>query len=180
MDQLANFSLGVITWLMNFYSSTFFAVIKFIIGIYTVVVFADIVLLLYQRGLSVNIKEARLGMNIPHELVRKKAKNKLRQKWESIKKRLETGEESQYKIAIIEADDLIDDLIKRMAYPGADMAERIENINPGQIENIEDIKKAHLVRNRIVHDESFAVTKEQAQEVIAIYDEFLKYHEVVD
>jgi hypothetical protein len=67
-----------------------------------------------------------------------------------------------------------------MAFPGADPAERLAGINSGQIENIEDIKKAHLVKNRIIHDESFALTKEQTQEVLSIYDEFLKYHEVIE
>ena len=180
MDQLASFSLRVITWLINFYNSTFFSVIKFLLGIYTVIIFVDIVLLLYQRGLSANVRDARLGMNVPRELVKKKPKERLRQKWENIKKRLGTEDSSQYKIAIIEADDLIIDLITRMAYPGENTAERLANINPGQIENIEDIRKAHLVRNRIVHDGGFAVTKEQAEETLAIYGEFLKYHEVVD
>jgi hypothetical protein len=180
MDQVANYAQGIITGLLNFYNSTFFAFVKFIVGIYVVVVLADIVLLLFQRGLSVNIKEARLGMNMPRELVRKKSRDKFRIKWENIKKLLDSDDEAQYKIAVIKGDDLINDLIKRMAFPGADTAERLAGINSGQIENIEDIKKAHLVKNRIIHDESFALTKEQTQEVLSIYDEFLKYHEVIE
>lgn len=180
MEGLNDFSLNVITALINFYNSDIFAVIKFLIGIYTVVLFVDVVLLLIQRGLSANIKEANLGMNIPRELVRKKSKDKLRRNWEKVKEKAETREQVQIKVAIIEADDLINDLIRRMAFPGVDTTERLAGINSGQIENIEDLKKAHSVRNRIVHDEKFIITKEQADETMSAYENFLKYHEVLD
>jgi hypothetical protein len=83
-------------------------------------------------------------------------------------------------VAIIEADEIIDNLIKRMGYKGENMGERLSGINPGQIENIEDLKKAHETRNRIIHEEDFRLTKDQAEEVMKYYEDFLRYFEVLE
>ncbi|MFA6160362.1 MAG: hypothetical protein WC678_04745 [Parcubacteria group bacterium] len=156
--------------ILGFYNSTFFGIVKFILGIYAMVVLADIVLLLIQRGLSGDLRETLMGVNIPPEFVNKKGK--LRKKWNKIREGIKSSEEDNWKIAIIEADEIIDDLIRRMGYAGENMGERLAEINPGQIENIEELKKAHETRNQIIHDEAFELTKEQAEETIRYFEFF--------
>ncbi|MDO9231350.1 MAG: hypothetical protein Q7U36_02595 [bacterium] len=163
--------------ILGFYNSTFFGIVKFILGIYAVVVFADIVLLLIQRGLSGDLRETLMGVNIPPEFVSQKGK--LRKKWNKIREGIKSPEEDNWKIAIISADEIIDDLIRRMGYAGENMGERLAEITPGQIENIEELKKAHEIRNQIIHDEAFALSKEQAEETIGYFENFLKYFEVL-
>lgn len=164
--------------ILEFYNSTFFLIIKFFLGIYAAVVLADIVLLLIQRGLSGDIRDTLIGMNVPPELTTRRGG--LRKKWDKIRKHVEKGEQIGYKIAIIKADDIIDDLIKRMKYPGENMAERLSGINPGQIENIEELKIAHEIRNQIVQKEDFPLSKEKAEEVLGYYENFLRYFQVLD
>lgn len=176
MDILSSIISG---W-TDFYHSFAFSVIKFILGIYVVVVFMDIVLLLLQRSVAGDIRETLLGMNVPAEFMRKKSRDKLRIKWEKIRKEMEVGQEAQYKIGIIKADDIIMDLVRRMGYKGEDMKEVLLSIPAGQIENLEDIKKAHELKNRIIHDEKFKVSKELAEETMGTYEEFLRHHDVLD
>lgn len=178
MDNLVNFLNNSDPIILGFYHSTFFSVIKFLLGIYAIVILADIVLLLIQRGLGGDIRTTLIGMNIPAELTTRKGK--LAKKWSKIKNELERENESAWKVAIIEADNLIDDLIKKMQYPGKNMGERLEGINPGQIENIEELKQAHKVRNQIIHNESFKLSKKQAETVMGYYENFLRYFEVVN
>ncbi|MFZ2975673.1 MAG: hypothetical protein WA055_03575 [Candidatus Moraniibacteriota bacterium] len=164
--------------ILGFYNSTFFGIVKFILGIYAMVVFADIVLLLIQRGLSGDLRETLYGFNLPPELVSKK--RKLRKVWKlKVGEKMQSDKESDWKIAIISADEIINDLILRMGYAGENMGERLAEINPGQIENIEELKRAHEVRNQIIHEESFELSKEQAQETIGYFENFLKYFEVL-
>ena len=94
--------------------------------------------------------------------------------------KLKSKNESDYKVAIIEADNIIDDLIARMNYAGENMTERLDNITPGQIENIEDLRKAHDTRNRIIHDESFVLTKKEAEKTLGYYEDFLRFFMVLD
>lgn len=167
--------LGIAT---QFYNSFFFSVVKFFIGIYVIVLVVDLILLLMQRSLGSDFRETVLGINIPRELASKGGKKKLAKKWNLIRARLDTGQDAQYKVAIIEADNVIDDLVKRMGYDGKNMAERLDNIPSGQLDHIEELKKAHEIRNIIIQDDNFILDKKSAEEVMALYEEFLKYFDV--
>jgi len=162
---------------LKFYDSPGFFVIKFILGIYAIVIVADIILLLVKRGMGGNIREAIVGMNIPRELTTKKIKMKAR--WNEVVTRLKSANESEYKVAIIEADNIIDDLIRNMGYPGDNMGERLNNIPEGQLESMEELKRAHEIRNRIIHEENFQVNREYAKEILKKYETFLEEFEVL-
>jgi hypothetical protein len=174
MDILGNIGQGI----LDFYHSGFFAVIKFILGIYATVLLVDIVLLLFQRGLSGDIRGTWTGMNIPVELTTRKSR--IVKKWNAICKKMESENPSAWKVAIIEADNVIDDLIKRMGYPGENMGERLTGINPGQIENIEELKLAHDARNKIIHEEGFPLERKEAEKIMGYYENFLKYFEALE
>lgn len=176
MDQFAIVLNAIVDGIISFYNSSAMGVIKFLLGIYAAVLLADIILLLIQRGLSGDIRDTVLGMNIPSEMVSRK--DKLRKKWDKVKEKLEIENESAWKVAIIEADNLIDDLIKRMGFRGENLSERLEGINPGQIENIEELRTAHEMRNRIIHDEDFKIDKKTAKQILGYYENFLTYFEV--
>ncbi len=163
---------------LNIYRSNFFSVLKFLLGIYVSILFIDVILLLIQRGLSGDIRETFIGMNIPPEITTRK--KQLIKKWDKVRLKAQDENESVRKVAIIEADNIIDDLIKRMGYPGKNMGERLEGIIPGQIENIEELKKAHKVRNKIIHDQDFVISVQKTQEMLGYYEKFLSYCEVLN
>jgi hypothetical protein len=175
---LQNFSLEIVALAKAFYTSITFSLIKFFLEVYVIVMFIDLVLMLKQRGLGGDLRDTLVGMNIPPELGNKK--NKLRVKWAKVKEKLKSKNESDYKVAIIEADKIIDDLLARMNYAGENMGERLDNITPGQIENIEDLRTAHEIRNRIIHDESFVLTKVEAEKTFEYYEDFLRFFMVLD
>ena len=181
MESMTSFLNMLVSGLGYFlsaaYNSFFFAVVKFLIGIYVIVLLVDIVLLLYQRGVSGNVRETILGIDIPPELVSKKVQ--LRERWKKLREKLKSGDEGKYKVAIIEAEDIIDDLLARMGYAGKSFGERLDNIPEGQIESVPQLRAAHETRNKIVHDESFRLSKEDAEATLDLYGEFLSYHEVL-
>ena len=164
--------------IMDFYHSGIFAVIKFLLAIYVLVLLYDLVLLMVQRGLAGNVRKIMSGMDIPAELSTKKGKLKVR--WEKIKKRLDSDNESEYKVAVIEADNVIDDLISRLGYKGENLSERLESIPEGQLYDLGEIKEAHEIRNRIIHEEDFALSREDAKKVLGKYEHFLRHFEVLD
>jgi hypothetical protein len=170
--------MNIINLAIQFYNSLFFSVVKFFIGVYVIVLVVDLVLLLMQRGLGSDLRETVLGINIPRELASKGGKKKLVKKWGKLKSRLDTGQESQYKVAIIEADDLIDNLIMRMGYAGENMADRLDGIPTGQLEYLEELKQAHQVRNRIIHEDKFVLDRKTAEDTLALYEIFLNYFHV--
>ena len=161
-----------------FSNSPAFVFFKILAGVYVLILLTDIVLLLFQRGLGANLRQMRYGVNMPSELVNKRDKTK--ERWEKIIKRLESENVSEYKVAIIEADAMIDDLLKKMGYSGDNMGDRLAAIPSGQVAELDEIKAAHEIRNRVIHEEDFKVDKKFAHDVLEKYAHILHHFEVLD
>ena len=77
---------------------------------------------------------------------------------------------NDWKLAIIEADIILDDILKQQGYAGNSLGERLKSISSNQLSTLNDAWEAHKVRNRIAHDGAdFVLTQRVAQETIAQY-----------
>ncbi len=94
--------------------------------------------------------------------------------WAKITARLETGLESEYKLAVIEADSMLDDILKRMGFGGETLGERLEKLTAATLPNLEQIWEAHKIRNNIVHDPDYRLTLDEARRVLDIYEQALR------
>lgn len=90
--------------------------------------------------------------------------------WAKVLKRLDTGKEADYKLAVIEADGLLNDILKKMEYKGETMAKILEQINATILPNIEEIWEVHKIRNNVVHDPDYELSLEQARKILEIYE----------
>jgi len=96
---------------------------------------------------------------------------KIYKTWMKIMARADTGLESEYKLALIEADSMLDDTLKRMGYAGETVGERLEKINSAILPNIEEVWQAHKTRNNIVHDPDYKLTLDEAKKNLSIYEQ---------
>ena len=77
---------------------------------------------------------------------------------------------NDWKLAIIEADIILDDILKKQGYAGNSLGERLKSIAPSQLESLQDAWEAHKVRNNIAHQGAdFILTQRLAQETITKY-----------
>ncbi len=77
---------------------------------------------------------------------------------------------NDWKLAIIEADIILDDILKQKGYAGNSLGERLKSISPNQLASLQDAWEAHKVRNRIAHEGSdFILTQRIAQETVTKY-----------
>lgn len=77
---------------------------------------------------------------------------------------------NDWKLAIIEADIILDSVLKDKGYAGASLGERLRSITPSQLASIDDAWEAHKVRNQIAHEGAdFVLTKRIAEETINRY-----------
>lgn len=98
---------------------------------------------------------------------------KVEKAWKKVKARLDLGQESEYKLALIEADAMVDDILRRMDYKGETLKERLAKITSATIPNIDKLAEAHKVRNSIVHDPDYHLTLEETKSVIEVYEKAL-------
>ena len=92
-------------------------------------------------------------------------------RWERTKRRLKKDWEPELKLSIIEADQLLDDLLKRMGYAGESLGERLKQLNSNVLPNIDQVWEAHKIRNNIVHDPDYKLSLSRTREIIKIYEQ---------
>ena len=95
-------------------------------------------------------------------------------KWEEIVRHSRSSHEAEWKLAIIEADKLVDDLLKSTGYPGETMGDRLMSIERGQFESLNGLWEAHKIRNKLVHETSYFLRFAEAQRALQLYEKTLK------
>jgi ribosome assembly protein YihI (activator of Der GTPase) len=94
--------------------------------------------------------------------------------WSKIEKKMEGASESEYKLAVIEADNILNDLLKKIGYAGQTLGEKLEKITSATISNIDELLEAHKTRNNIVHDPDYKLSLDEAKKILEIYKVALK------
>lgn len=95
---------------------------------------------------------------------------KLTKKWKKIMARLKTGQEFEYKLAVIEADSLFDDIVENMGYSGESLSERLKKLSIDMVPNLEQILQAHKIHNDIIHDPDYKLGLEEAKEILIVFE----------
>lgn len=100
-------------------------------------------------------------------------------RWEEIKRHIDSGKEAQWKLAIIEADALVDGILEKAGYQGETMGEKLSLITKDQIQSLDGLWFAHKMRNQIVHDPEFKASQSDAIEAVGKFEQVLKELQVL-
>jgi hypothetical protein len=95
-------------------------------------------------------------------------------RWEEIQRHLVSVKETEWKFALIEADKLVDDGLRKAGFLGDSFADRLERLQPGQLSNLDALWDAHRLRNRVAHDVNFFLRYTEAKHAIEAYGAALK------
>ncbi len=95
-------------------------------------------------------------------------------RWAEIMDHMRSERETEWKLAVIEADNLIDDLLKKAGYPGESMGERLTGMRHEQLRTLPYLWKAHLLRNKIVHETDYKANYQEIHEALRAYEATLE------
>lgn len=88
-------------------------------------------------------------------------------KWQEIEQLIELGRPSNYSRAVLEADKLLDHILKGFRAPGMTMGDRLKaSQNKFSREGYDAAWKAHKVRNELVHNSQFELMDYSAKSAI--------------
>lgn len=104
----------------------------------------------------------------------------VQQAWDGVLATFEKGTSENMKIAIINADKLIDTMLKDAGFGGDHMVDRLKQIPAARLSSLERLYRAHRVRNNIVHTPDFAVTTQMGRTTLEDYAAFLKELDYID
>jgi len=99
-----------------------------------------------------------------------------RQAWQKRWQELEAmlaGGASQWAVAVIEADKLLDRVMRSMALPGKDFGERLRFLSLSRPE-IRAVWPAHLIRNRLVHESHYELERRVALNALKTFERAFK------
>ncbi len=94
----------------------------------------------------------------------------LRERWNAVVQHLDSPREAEWKVAVIEADTIVDDALARAGFPGATFGDRLSNIQPGALLSLDGVWWAHKVRNRLAHEPDYFLRYTEARQVIGYYE----------
>ncbi len=148
--------------------------------IFWVKVFSPIVFLFFLGVIIFSLKKSsfiRMGFWQDFvELMNQKAYGvgKVEKKWLVITKRLETPNAADWKLAVIEAESLIEEILARMGFSGESFGDRLKKMDKSQLPSLNDLTQAHQIRQNIIHDPDYRLEIDQVVKTIAIYERALK------
>lgn len=98
---------------------------------------------------------------------------RLARQWEKIKQRAETGTEPDRKLALMEANTIIEEILDQQGFTGDTLEERLKKAPPGYLSNVEALIEANQIRNNIVHDPDFQLSQDDTRNSLSIYEKAL-------
>jgi len=94
--------------------------------------------------------------------------------WAIVQKHFFTGNANDLKVAIMSADNILNDALQYAGIRGVNLGERLKNLQRGQVPNLEDIWAAHKLRNEIAHETNFSLKRDMAERALDAYKIALK------
>jgi len=103
-----------------------------------------------------------------------------RSRWRHVQELINSGHESDWRQAIIEADIMLDEILMEQGYVGDTVSDKLKQVNPSRFGTLQDAWTAHKVRNDIAHQGSqYQLTEHTAHRTIAHYENvFREFGEV--
>jgi hypothetical protein len=93
------------------------------------------------------------------------------EKWEKVVLHINSTNPSDWKLAILECDIMLFDILEKMGYMQESIGDKLKSIEPSDFTNIEAAWEAHKIRNQIAHEGSdFMINEREAKRVIGLYE----------
>ena len=103
----------------------------------------------------------------------------LGKRWDNVLKHSQSGNENDWRQAIIEADIILDELVTKLGYKGEGLGEKLKRAVKGDFKSLDQAWEAHKVRNMIAHSGSdFSLNQVEVNRVINLYRQVFEefYH----
>ena len=102
------------------------------------------------------------------------------ERWERIITHLNSPNSAEWRLAIMDADIMLEDLLRKQAYHGESIGDLLKEVEPSDMRSLDAAWEAHKVRNRIAHDgASFELNEREAKRVIGLYEQVFKEFSII-
>lgn len=97
-------------------------------------------------------------------------------KWRQITENIASESESDWKMAVMDADNLLEETLVDFGYKGESLGEMLKN---AKFDTLQNAWAGHKIRNEIAHNYSYRLTKQEAKRAVANYSKvFAEFYHV--
>lgn len=100
--------------------------------------------------------------------------------WKQIKEHIASSDPEEWKKAILEADKILNEILKMSGYLGHRLEDKLVLITTAQLANVEQVKQAHQITHKIHDDPGYDLAFEDALAVLKIYKEAFRDLRLID
>jgi hypothetical protein len=135
-----------------------------------------IALIIYSaNNLMKNRKKMHDDLILPNQAVTEESPKSLppvvNEKWERVVTHINSANPADWKLAILECDIMLSEILEKMGYLQPSIGEKLKSIEPSDFTNIEAAWEAHKIRNQIAHEGSeFLINEREAKRVVGLYE----------
>ena len=101
-------------------------------------------------------------------------------RWEKIVAYANSGNHADWRLAIMEADVMLEELLQTAGYVGGSVGEMLKSVNKDEFSSIESAWEAHKSRNSVAHSGGdFQLNERETKRVIALFEEVFEEFGVI-
>ena len=99
----------------------------------------------------------------------------LNKRWGTVLEYLFSENPGDWKLAVIEADSMLDELLDQLGFKGENIGEKLKSANQENFRSLSIAWEVHTIRNRIAHEGAdFNLSQHEAKRVIAQYEQIFR------
>lgn len=126
------------------------------------------------RILQVRATEQKRFEAAAHSVAAKDV-SKTQLRWNRIREQMASDQEREWRLAILEADIMLNELLDVQGYRGETMGDKLKSVDRGDFKTIDLAWEAHKVRNQVAHQGSMHdLNPREARRVIGLYEQVFK------
>lgn len=102
------------------------------------------------------------------------------ERWEKIIKYVNSDSSAEWRMAILDADVILDEMMTRAGYQGESLGEKLRQVERSDFTTIDGAWEAHKIRNQIAHEGTDSLlTQRTAKRAIGLYQQVFREFEFI-
>ncbi|MBI4079917.1 hypothetical protein HY414_01665 [Candidatus Kaiserbacteria bacterium] len=102
-------------------------------------------------------------------------------RWNRVLDQTNSSSPESWRLAILEADIMLNELLDVQGYKGETMADKMKQVDRANFNAIDDAWEAHKIRNRVAHEGTAAeLSHHEVRRVVALYERVFKEFKYIE
>lgn len=146
---------------------------KFLLAFWLMVIVLAIGAILYRIG---RLYWAVLISGQGHPHIRK---GSFHGRWEKNELRLEKSSPNEWKVAVLEASQIFNEVLTKAGYKSETLGEKLAKMNEAQLANLEEVRSANELKNRIVKEAGLVLSQKEAREALGAFEKAMESFDAI-